>query len=63
MQLQDLNSQGYEVVLVSSGAVGVGRQRLRYRKLLNSRFSPSSTLSLFFYVPFSFKCDDSMSSQ
>jgi hypothetical protein len=38
MQLQELNSQGYEVILVTSGAVGVGRQRLRYRKLLNSRF-------------------------
>ncbi|KAJ3704156.1 hypothetical protein LUZ61_007861 [Rhynchospora tenuis] len=38
-QLQELNSQGYEVILVSSGAVGVGRQRLRYRKLLNSSFS------------------------
>ncbi|XP_078179059.1 delta-1-pyrroline-5-carboxylate synthase 1-like isoform X2 [Carex rostrata] len=38
-QLQELNSQGYEVILVTSGAVGVGRQRLRYRKLLNSSFS------------------------
>lgn len=38
MQLQELNSQGYEVILVTSGAVGVGRQRLRYRKLLNSRY-------------------------
>ncbi|KAF3334076.1 Delta-1-pyrroline-5-carboxylate synthase [Carex littledalei] len=38
-QLQELNSQGYEVILVSSGAVGVGRQRLRYRKLLYSSFS------------------------
>ncbi|KAF3336420.1 delta-1-pyrroline-5-carboxylate synthase-like protein [Carex littledalei] len=38
-QLQELNTQGYEVILVSSGAVGVGRQRLRYRKLLNSSFS------------------------
>ncbi|KAJ4768595.1 Delta-1-pyrroline-5-carboxylate synthase [Rhynchospora pubera] len=38
-QLQELNSQGYEVILVSSGAVGVGRQRLRYRKFLNSSFS------------------------
>uniref|UniRef100_A0A3Q7HNG4 Delta-1-pyrroline-5-carboxylate synthase n=1 Tax=Solanum lycopersicum TaxID=4081 RepID=A0A3Q7HNG4_SOLLC len=37
-QLQELNSQGYEVILVTSGAVGVGRQRLRYRKLLNSSF-------------------------
>ncbi|XP_059302477.1 delta-1-pyrroline-5-carboxylate synthase isoform X1 [Lycium ferocissimum] len=37
-QIHELNSQGYEVVLVTSGAVGVGRQRLRYRKLLNSSF-------------------------
>ncbi|XP_009588945.1 delta-1-pyrroline-5-carboxylate synthase [Nicotiana tabacum] len=37
-QIQELNSQGYEVILVTSGAVGVGRQRLRYRKLLNSSF-------------------------
>ncbi|KAF3327420.1 delta-1-pyrroline-5-carboxylate synthase-like protein [Carex littledalei] len=36
-QLQELNSQGYEVILVSSGAIGVGCQCLRYRKLLNSR--------------------------
>lgn len=26
------------MILVTSGAVGVGRQRLRYRRLLNSRF-------------------------
>ncbi|MBA0842417.1 hypothetical protein Goarm_002241 [Gossypium armourianum] len=36
MQLKELNSQGYEIVLVTSGAVGLGRQRLRYRKLVNS---------------------------
>ncbi|XP_051122757.1 delta-1-pyrroline-5-carboxylate synthase-like [Andrographis paniculata] len=38
-QIQELNSRGFEVVLVTSGAVGVGRQRLRYRKLINSSFS------------------------
>jgi len=38
LQLKDLNLQGYEVILVTSGAVGLGRQRLRYRKLANSRF-------------------------
>ncbi|KAK6145406.1 hypothetical protein DH2020_022226 [Rehmannia glutinosa] len=38
-QIHELNSQGYEVILVSSGAVGVGRQRLRYRKLINSSFA------------------------
>ncbi|XP_075485364.1 delta-1-pyrroline-5-carboxylate synthase [Primulina tabacum] len=38
-QIHELNSQGYEVILVTSGAVGVGRQRLRYRKLLNSSFA------------------------
>ncbi|KAL6336606.1 hypothetical protein AAG906_035920 [Vitis piasezkii] len=35
-QLKELNSQGYEVILVASGAVGVGIQRLRYRRLVNS---------------------------
>ncbi|KAM7491995.1 hypothetical protein LguiA_034916 [Lonicera macranthoides] len=38
-QIQELNARGYEVILVSSGAVGVGRQRLRYRKLINSSFA------------------------
>lgn len=38
-QLKELNSGGYEVVLVTSGAVGLGRQRLRYRKLVNSSLS------------------------
>ncbi|KAK9913611.1 hypothetical protein M0R45_037421 [Rubus argutus] len=38
-QLKELNTQGYEVILVSSGAVGLGRQRLRYRKLVNSSFA------------------------
>ncbi|KAK4778337.1 hypothetical protein SAY87_018524 [Trapa incisa] len=38
-QIKELNSQGYEVILVSSGAVSLGRQRLRYRKLVNSSFA------------------------
>ncbi|KAA0041452.1 delta-1-pyrroline-5-carboxylate synthase [Cucumis melo var. makuwa] len=38
-QIKELNSQEYEVILVSSGAVGIGRQRLRYRKLVNSSFA------------------------
>ncbi|XP_011076783.1 delta-1-pyrroline-5-carboxylate synthase-like isoform X2 [Sesamum indicum] len=38
-QIHELNVQGYEVILVTSGAVGVGRQRLRYRRLLNSSFA------------------------
>ncbi|KAK4436592.1 Delta-1-pyrroline-5-carboxylate synthase [Sesamum alatum] len=38
-QIHELNYQGYEVILVTSGAVGVGRQRLRYRKLINSSFA------------------------
>ncbi|CAA3020566.1 delta-1-pyrroline-5-carboxylate synthase [Olea europaea subsp. europaea] len=38
-QIQELNSEGYEVILVTSGAVGVGRQRLRYRRLINSSFA------------------------
>ncbi|VFQ91125.1 unnamed protein product [Cuscuta campestris] len=37
-QIQELNSQNYEVILVTSGAVGAGRQRLRYRKLVHSSF-------------------------
>lgn len=37
MQLKQLNSGGYEVILVTSGAVGLGRQRLRYRRVANSR--------------------------
>ncbi|KAK6933104.1 Aspartate/glutamate/uridylate kinase [Dillenia turbinata] len=38
-QIKELNSQDYEVILVTSGAVGVGRQRLRYRKLIHSSFA------------------------
>lgn len=38
-QLAELNADGYEVILVSSGAVGLGRQRLRYRQLVNSSFA------------------------
>ncbi|XP_020577762.1 delta-1-pyrroline-5-carboxylate synthase-like [Phalaenopsis equestris] len=38
-QVKELNFLGYEVILVTSGAVGVGRQRLRYRKLINSSFA------------------------
>ncbi|XP_061366065.1 delta-1-pyrroline-5-carboxylate synthase-like isoform X1 [Gastrolobium bilobum] len=38
-QLKELNTKGYEVILVTSGAVGLGRQRLRYRRLANSSFS------------------------
>ncbi|AES71013.2 Delta-1-pyrroline-5-carboxylate synthase [Medicago truncatula] len=38
-QIKELNILGYEVILVSSGAVGLGRQRLRYRKLIQSSFA------------------------
>ncbi|XP_068488912.1 delta-1-pyrroline-5-carboxylate synthase-like isoform X3 [Phaseolus vulgaris] len=38
-QLKELNDKDYEVILVTSGAVGLGRQRLRYRRLVNSSFS------------------------
>ncbi|GAA0156071.1 dehydrogenase [Lithospermum erythrorhizon] len=38
-QIEELTSQGYEVILVTSGAVGVGRQRLRYRRLIHSSFA------------------------
>ncbi|TVU19655.1 hypothetical protein EJB05_35818 [Eragrostis curvula] len=38
-QVKELNTLGYEVIMVTSGAVGVGRQRLKYRKLVNSSFA------------------------
>ncbi|XP_057523736.1 delta-1-pyrroline-5-carboxylate synthase-like isoform X2 [Amaranthus tricolor] len=38
-QLKELNTDGYEVILVTSGAVSAGRQRLRFRKLINSSLS------------------------
>lgn len=37
--MKELNTLGYEVIMVTSGAVGVGRQRLKYRKLVNSSFA------------------------
>lgn len=52
LQVKELNSRGFEVILVTSGAVGVGRQRLRYRKLVHSRFIQllfSYFISNFFY--------------
>ncbi|KAK0592729.1 hypothetical protein LWI29_024305 [Acer saccharum] len=38
-QIKELNSQGYEIIMVTSGAVGLGRQRLKYRRLVNSSFA------------------------
>ncbi|CAI0411179.1 unnamed protein product [Linum tenue] len=38
-QIKELNYQQYEVIVVTSGAVGLGRQRLKYRKLVNSSFA------------------------
>ncbi|CAO2825552.1 unnamed protein product [Amaranthus hypochondriacus] len=38
-QLKELNAEGYDVILVTSGAVSAGRQRLRFRKLVNSSFA------------------------
>ncbi|KAF4401644.1 hypothetical protein G4B88_001838 [Cannabis sativa] len=38
-QLKELNSQDYDVILVTSGAVGLGRQRLKYRRLANTSFA------------------------
>ncbi|KAF9676868.1 hypothetical protein SADUNF_Sadunf08G0048100 [Salix dunnii] len=35
-QIKDLNSLGYEVIMVTSGAVGLGRQRLKHRRFVNS---------------------------
>lgn len=37
-QVKELMSVGLEVILVTSGAVGIGRQRLRYQRLINSSF-------------------------
>jgi len=37
--VKELNTLEYEVIMVTSGAVGVGRQRLKYRKLVNSSFA------------------------
>ncbi|KAK3037453.1 hypothetical protein RJ639_031947 [Escallonia herrerae] len=39
LQLEKLNSRGFEIILVTSGAVGAGRQRLKYRRLVNSSFA------------------------
>lgn len=39
LQVKEINALGYEVIIVSSGAVGVGKQRLKYRKLVNSSFA------------------------
>ncbi|KAL9316310.1 hypothetical protein ACSQ67_017311 [Phaseolus vulgaris] len=38
-QIKQLNSLEYDIILVSSGAVGIGRQRLRFRKLIHSSFA------------------------
>ncbi|KAK6933110.1 Aspartate/glutamate/uridylate kinase [Dillenia turbinata] len=37
LQTKEFNSKDYEVILVTSVAVGAGRQRLRCRKLAHSR--------------------------
>ena len=50
VQIKELNSQGYEVILVTSGAVSLGRQRLRYRRLVNSRFFVVSFSALYIDV-------------
>jgi delta-1-pyrroline-5-carboxylate synthetase len=36
-QVKELMSEGKEVILVTSGAVGVGRHKLRHQRLMNSR--------------------------
>jgi len=38
-QVKEMVSEGFEVLLVTSGAVGVGRQKLRYQRLINSSFA------------------------
>ena len=37
-QIEALLSDGREVILVTSGAVGIGRQKLRFQKLMRSSF-------------------------
>lgn len=39
LQLEKLDSLGFGIILVTSGAVGAGRQRLKYRKLINNSFA------------------------
>ncbi|KAH7292266.1 hypothetical protein KP509_29G060000 [Ceratopteris richardii] len=38
-QVKELINKGMEVILVTSGAVGIGRQKLRYQRLMNSSFA------------------------
>ncbi|MCO5586272.1 hypothetical protein L7F22_040211 [Adiantum nelumboides] len=38
-QVKELINRGLEVIVVTSGAVGIGRQKLRYQKLINSSFA------------------------
>uniref|UniRef100_A0A6N2LR34 Uncharacterized protein n=1 Tax=Salix viminalis TaxID=40686 RepID=A0A6N2LR34_SALVM len=47
-QIKDLNSLGYEVIMVTSGAVGLGRQRLKHRRFVNSSFSDLQKLQVDF---------------
>lgn len=35
-QVKELMNDGIEVIIVTSGAIGVGRQKLRYQRLMNS---------------------------
>lgn len=37
-QVKELISDGKEVIFVTSGAVGVGRQKLRHQRMMNSRW-------------------------
>ena len=62
MQIKELNSQGYQVIVVTSGAVGLGRQRLRYRSLLNSRFYNflSALISYMYFLIFFFFASEYM---
>lgn len=38
MQIESLIAEGREVILVTSGAIGVGRQKLRFERFLRSSF-------------------------
>ena len=37
--MEALSRRGFEIILVTSGSVGIGRQRLRYQQILNTSFN------------------------
>jgi delta-1-pyrroline-5-carboxylate synthetase len=59
-QVKELMSEGIEVILVTSGAVGIGLQKLRHQRLLNSRWVSVYPFYLLFW--FNFHCQPFLSS-